>query len=151
MVYVDEGLASNGEVYFEQAAEHLKNVVDVFPRFADAQYWMGFCHFRMGNYPASVRYLERVVSLGEARLEVHELVAKSYEKLGDHGKSIERLLVAARAFPDSGGVHYNLGVLYHRVGNKEAAVRHIDRALTLEPGAPWAGFARQLQRQLKNL
>lgn len=128
MVFFDAG-------YYDQAVDYLKNFVVPFPDNMLGQYWMGVSYFRQKKYAEGIPYLEKACAL-QPKLDSWGMLAKSYEELGENGKSIQTYLRAMRQFPNSAEVHYNLGVLYHRVGEGKRALEHLERALQLSPDDP---------------
>ena len=89
-------------------------------------------YFRLKKYEEGIPYLEKACTL-QPSLDGWGMLAKSYEELGENGKSIETYLRALKQFPESVETHYNLGVLYHRIGDPDRALKHLERALQLSP------------------
>lgn len=71
--------------------------------------------------------LEKAPDHGRARNSLVFLL----EKEGRTAQAIEQGLISLRQFPDSPINHYNLGILYSKVGDVEAAVYHYRYAIGL--------------------
>lgn len=125
-LFVDAGLYDQALFYFRQFEK-------AFPDSQMGQhYWIGYCHYRLGDYAQSVAYLEKAVA-ARPTLEALGLLAKSYEVLGENTKAIEVYQRALKVQPSSVEAYYNLGVLYHRIGELEQASRYLQQALALRP------------------
>ena len=53
---------------------------------------------------------------------------------------LTRARIVEEARPDDAEVQYRLGVSLVRTGSSDMAIRHLERALELEPGSPGAHF-----------
>jgi tetratricopeptide (TPR) repeat protein len=56
-----------------------------------------------------------------------------YYLMEDYDKALENATVAAEGMPGSAEVHYHLGMIYFRRNLRTSAVRHLTRALQLDP------------------
>jgi protein O-mannosyl-transferase len=134
-----------GKVYmdggnYDQAVVHLKRASDRYPAHPEILVAIGSSYFSLRKYRDSIPYLQRVVQLSpNSSVKVWGMLAKSHEELGEHQVSIQTYEQALNRYPQSVEVHYNLGVLYHRIGERVRAIRHLERALTLAPDGPLAG------------
>jgi len=54
----------------------------------------------------------------------------------DFDKAVMYFSKAAQAYPSAPFVHYNLGLVYQRMGNDQEAVKHYNKALGLDPKYP---------------
>jgi protein O-mannosyl-transferase len=125
MVFVDGG-------YEDEAVRLLREAIARFPRYPEIYVWLGAYYFNQGKYGEALPYLEPAAELAP-RMETFGMLARCFEETGHHVKSIEIYSKALRMFPNSVEVHYNLGVLHHRVGDLDKAVYHLRRALQLDP------------------
>ncbi len=66
-------------------------------------------------------------------------------------QAIEALQSAVDADAGDPGFHYHLGLALAKLGNKEAAVEHFTRALTLKPDFSDAADATEQLRRLRAL
>ena len=151
MVFVEAG-------YHSHAPHYLKNFLQAYPDYRNlpfsrvswiqAQYWMGVSYFRQKKYAESIPHLEKFCQL-EPQLDTWGMLAKSYEELGENRKGIATYLKVLAQFPDSVETHYNLAVLYHRVGEFPRAVEHLERALHLSPEGPLVSEIRTMLEAIR--
>ena len=129
--------------YHEQALYYLHKLLKIYPDEPKGLYYKGLCYFKLGQFRKAVSPLEQSCRFRPSP-ECWSLLAKSYEELNDTRKAIEIYLRAAQQMPGSSEVHHNLGVLYHRVGERELALRHLKRALRLSPNGALAPGIRSM-------
>jgi protein O-mannosyl-transferase len=125
MVFVDGG-------YEQEALRLLREAIARFPRYPETYVWLGAFYFNQGRYAEALPYLEPAAALAP-RMETLGMLARCHEETGNHAKSIEAYSAALSLFPNSVEIHYNLGVLYHRLGDLDKAVYYLRRALQLDP------------------
>jgi protein O-mannosyl-transferase len=140
LVYFELGKVYMDGGKYDQAIVHLKKAAEGFPTRPDILFAIASSHFNLRQYRDSIPYLQRVVQQSpRSSVNVWGMLAKSHEELGDHRAAIETYEQALNRYPQSVEVHYNLGVLYHRIGEPVRAIRHLERALALAPNGPLAG------------
>ena len=135
LIWFNLGMVFKDAGHHDRAIHYLKNAVEDSPNYFEAQYWMGFCHFQEKRYLEGISYLEEAVRL-KPELDAWELLAQSYERLGENRQAIQIYLRAQQQFPRSVEIHYNLGLLYHRIGDRERCKRFLESALRLDPNSP---------------
>lgn len=135
---------------YETALQHFCVATDAFPNHPGGHYWKGYCYFELGEYQKAVPHLQKA-SRREPTMENLGLLARSHENLGDFGGAIEVYRKAATEFPEAVEPHYNLGVLFHRVGDDARSREHLKQALQLAPEGPLAPNIRQMLQVLLHL
>lgn len=77
----------------------------------------------------------------------------AHMRLGEHDRAKEALERRHRAAPDAYASHANLGTLYTFTGELDAALKHVDRAMKIEPKAHFGreGYHRKLVVFLKEV
>ncbi len=66
------------------------------------------------------------------------MLARSYEEVGNNDQAIQTYQRTLVQFPHLVEAHYNLGILYHRVGEPDEAAQYLRHALRLAPEGPLA-------------
>lgn len=80
------------------------------------------------------RYYGRsVYDFGERSLA---LVARRLQAAGRHAEGRRILELNVEQFPNSAGMHYELGLAYEQGGDRERAIASYRRALAIQPGLP---------------
>ncbi len=142
-VFMDAG-------YYDQATFYIRQAEAAFPKRADLLYSLGFCYFNLRQYARSIGYLEQSVrAQAKPSVELWGMLAKSYEEIGENYSAIQVYERALTQYPQSVEIHYNLGVLHHRIGDLDQAVRHLELALQLDPKGPLAGNIERMLDVMK--
>ncbi|RPJ59671.1 MAG: tetratricopeptide repeat protein [Acidobacteria bacterium] len=129
--------------YYDQAIYYLRNAEAAFPRHPGILYALGLCYFNLRQWRDSIPYLEKAIQ-ADPSIESWAMLAKCYEELGENYSAIQVYERALSQYPNSVEIHYNLGVLYHRIGDPDRAVRHLEHALQLAPKGPLAGNIQKM-------
>lgn len=129
--------------HYDQAVFYLSQFLKAYPENSLGNYWMGYCYFEMEDYEKAVPHFEKAVSV-QPEMRSWEKLAQSFERLGRDGKAIEVYLRALRYAPGSIEVRYNLGVLYHRVGQSNQALRYFHELLRMSPDGPYSPRVREM-------
>ncbi len=135
-VFIDAGL-------HDQALYYLNRLLKFYPSYPPGRYSAALCYFELGQFRKAIPHLEEACRI-KPSADYWSLLAKSHEALNENRKAIGIYLRAARQMPGSAEVHHNLGVLYHRVGERELALRHLKQTLRLSPNGALAPGIRSM-------
>ncbi len=69
------------------------------------------------------------------RIELYDDLAVAYDKLGEHEKAIETILAKEKLKPGLYETYANLGTFYIHNGQLEEGLKHIDKAIEINPDA----------------
>jgi Flp pilus assembly protein TadD len=116
LLYRKQGKAEEAMRTFTQAAE--KGV-------PDAHLLLGLLHKESGDYEAAEREYREAETANPANGQVLLELGKLLLVRGNLKEAQTRLEKALAAMPDAAGVHYQLGLLYGRLGEKEKAQQHL--------------------------
>jgi Flp pilus assembly protein TadD len=97
-----------------------------------------------GDYSISC-WFERARRMNSADAMVPLIHGIHLYHLKQYDAAEREMLQAERLAPESAEVHYNLGLLYVRLGNYPAAQQHADKAYA--QGFPLPGLREQLARR----
>lgn len=108
------------------------------PESARARFWVGACHYHLGNIMEARKQLERVLADGKTPLPdrpaaVHEYLARCFIS-ADTKRSISLGEEGVLRDPHDPRVRLILGNAYLRMKQQEDALRHYDEAWNLEGG-----------------
>jgi Flp pilus assembly protein TadD len=116
LLYRKQGKAQEAMQTFTQAAA--KGV-------PDARLLLGLLHKENGDYEAAEREFREAESANPGNGQVLLELGKLLLVRGSLKEAQTRLEKALTAMPDAPGVHYQLGLLYGRLGEKEKAQQHL--------------------------
>lgn len=92
-----------------------------------------------GSLAQAVRDLGMLLEMDPKNKDARFLRAVAYQKRGQHEKAIDDYNLLIKYYPDHHKAHYNLAMIYaFKTYDKETALKHFDRFLTLEPKHPKA-------------
>jgi tetratricopeptide (TPR) repeat protein len=136
--FINIGLANIEWEKYSDARQPLEQALKLSPENGRALYYLGLVERRSGNANSEVADLEQVVAqYPEARDPRRELGISYYQqhRYEDAKQQFEAL---QRIDPDDLAAHYNLAVIYRRLGMKEKASQQSALFATkqVDPGAP---------------
>jgi Flp pilus assembly protein TadD len=119
LLYRKQGKAQEAMQTFTQAVE--KGV-------PDAHLLLGILHKENGDYEAAEREFREAENANPGNGQVLLELGKLLLVRGNLKEAQTRLERALAAMPDKAGVHYQLGLLYGRLGETEKAQQHLRRS-----------------------
>jgi len=137
-IWFEEGKVFMDAGYYDQAIHYLDKALAAYPNNPEILYAIGVCYFNLRQYQNSIPYVEKAVQMRPS-IELWATLAKCFEETGENYLAIQVYERALSQYPQSVEIHYNLGVLYHRIGDPDKAVRHLEQALQIAPKGPLAG------------
>jgi len=136
--YVNIGLTEIVWEKYESARRAIRRALTLDPESARALYYDGLLQRRAGNTEREISDFKRVVELfPQSRDARRELGITYYQQKMEH-EALEQFEALQRIDPDDLAAHYNLSILYRRMGRKEDAAREQDGFVDkkTDPGAP---------------
>jgi len=136
--YTNVGLTLIVWEKYESARKAINKALSIDPNSARATYYDGLLQRRAGNSEREIADFRKVVEMfPESRDGRRELGITYYQKNDNHA-ALEQFEALQRIDPDDLTAHYNLSILYRRMGKpKEAADQQamfVDKKV--DPGAP---------------
>jgi Flp pilus assembly protein TadD len=161
----------------QEAVAQLEKAVELDPKKPDLRLQLTLAYERAGNTPKLVEQLralrrlepkepEHAYRLGKAYIDlaawstrkmmeadpasprVFQLLGENFLVQGNLALAERNLSRAAELGPDVPGVHWSLAQVYVRKGDKQAALRELDRELAAVPGSLMAlRLKQQLEKQ----
>ena len=130
------GAALLREERLEDAEEHLREALRMFPEYgeADSPYWfLAQIHRERGELDRAAAALARLNELSESNYRALLQQAEILEQLGRPEESAAALNKAVLIWPYEMELHQRLAALNARVGNHEEAVRERAAVVALDP------------------
>jgi tetratricopeptide (TPR) repeat protein len=116
---------------FDKAIPELKRIFSMDPSQPDANYLMGNILVNQHQYSEAMPYLEIALKGSTSKKPlVHALISRVYASQGRTKNAISELLQALGADQD-GSLHYQLSMLYRKVGDQEAAAAALEQSRAL--------------------
>ncbi|MCS7185510.1 MAG: DUF1028 domain-containing protein, partial [Armatimonadota bacterium] len=91
-----------------------------------------YIDLRVDDHPEPVKELRRILNIKLAWARLFE--AAGWRQKGNLKKAAEILHAAIQRFPDQAVLHYDLACYLALMGQKEKALRALERAIQLDPG-----------------
>jgi len=138
-----DGHINKGLLYIEwekysEARPSLEKALELSPNNARALYYLALVERREGHFDEELADLQRVViQFPQARDPRRELGIAYYQR-HSYQEAVEQFEALQKIDPDDLAAHYNLAVLYRRMGMKEKAAAQAALFATkqVDPGAP---------------
>jgi hypothetical protein len=136
--YTNIGLTEILWEKYASARTAIRKALTMDPNNARALYYDGLLQRRAGNTPQEIADFRRVVEMyPESRDARRELGITYYQQHNEHA-ALEQFEALQKIDPDDLVAHYNLSILYRRMGMADKAAREqsafIDKKV--DPGAP---------------
>lgn len=132
-----------GQTYIEwekyaEARPNLEQALELSPNNARALYYLALVERREGHYDEEVADLQRVVTQYPQARDPRRELGIAYYQRHSYDEAIEQFEALQKIDPDDLAAHYNLAVLYRRVGKKDKAAEQAAAFATkqVDPGAP---------------
>jgi tetratricopeptide (TPR) repeat protein len=138
-----DGQINMGLLYIEwekysEARPSLEKALELSPNNARALYYLALVERREGHFDEELADLQRVViQFPQARDPRRELGIAYYQR-HSYQEAVEQFEALQKIDPDDLAAHYNLAVLYRRLGMKDKAAAQAAMFATkqVDPGAP---------------
>ena len=77
---------------FGKAIQNFSIILDQFPKDVNAEFYLGYCHYELGNYTKAIPFFEQAVNNGFDFFEedAQWFIANSYENLGNKKEANKR-------------------------------------------------------------
>jgi len=122
--------------YCDRAIAAFDKAIAAFPGFGEAVTGKAHALRLRGKHEAAVEIAKWVAA--QAAFEAKKLILEARQQIaaGDMDAAQLSFVQAAAIEPDNARVHAEAGMFYLRLKNKAEAIRSLQRAYELEPGAP---------------
>ena len=136
--YINVGLTNIVWEKFESARKSIRKALALDPKSARALYYDGLLQRRAGNTERELANFSTVVEMFPQSRDVRRELGIFYYRQHDYDAALEQFEALQKIDPDDLAAHYNLSILYRRMGRpKEAAEQQAMFAdKKVDPGAP---------------
>jgi tetratricopeptide (TPR) repeat protein len=127
---------------YDSARKAIGKALSLDPNSARAHYYDGLLQRRAGNSAREIADFRKVVEMFPESRDARRELGITYYQQNQNTAALEQFEALQRIDPDDLAAHYNLSILYRRMGKmKEAAEQQamfIDKKV--DPGAPTYGL-----------
>ena len=136
--YTNVGLTEIVWEKFESARKAINRALSIDPSSARAIYYDGLLERRAGNTANEIADFSKVVEMFPESRDARRELGISYYQNNDNSRALEQFQALQKIDPDDLAAHYNLSILYRRMGKPEEAreqqAMFMDKKV--DPGAP---------------
>ena len=143
------GNAYYGDKAYDQAIAAWSRAVELDHQYSKVYYNIGNAHFNMNQWARALDSYERAVAYDPENSDLHFNIAQVYIKQGDAERAIPALRRSLEYKQDP-GMYYQLGALYHKLGQAREARLSFGRLLQLAPQHPKAAVVREALESMAN-
>ena len=145
---------------FDVAMEEYQAIVDKFPYFPEAQFYMGLTKFRQKDIEGAAYYFSEALKIypehQKARKGLNNVTKqllnngnKAYKR-GDLEKASDYYLKAVQFDQEFYLAFYQLGVLEKKMGNSDKAIAYFNKAIKIKPDFHKAWFTLGTSYEVDN-
>jgi hypothetical protein len=136
--YTNVGLTEIVWEKYDSARMAIKRALALDPGNARALYYDGLLQRRAGNTKQEIADFRKVVEMFPESRDARRELGITYYQQNDNPAALEQFEALQKIDPDDLTAHYNLSILYRRMGKKEEAAEQqamfVDKKV--DPGAP---------------
>ena len=121
---------------FGNARKNIDFVLSRNKKSASAHRQLGFIHWLNKEYKKAIAEYQEAAAIDPTMHVVYNNMAAAYEELGDLGNAMKCATQAIKINPNYASAHFELGLVYRKMGKLKDAVSQFGKAVEL---APYAG------------
>ena len=114
----------------DAAAEHYRTSVELLQQANERFSWpyQGLARLTLKTDPQEARaWAQKAVAVEPTLFEAHALLARAHDGNGEFGLAVDAASEAVRLNPNHAASHYLLFTVHRKLGNSDAARRHMSR------------------------
>ena len=136
--YTNVGLTEIVWEKYDSARTAIRKALTLDPHNARALYYDGLLQRRAGNTQQEIADFRRVVEMFPQSRDARRELGISYYQQKDEHAALEQFEALQQIDPDDLAAHYNLSILYRRMGQPERAAEEQEKFVDkkVDPGAP---------------
>lgn len=117
-----------------ERSERERELIDSFSKRRDeAQYQSALQSWEAGDRNGCRELIEKLLERNPKHKEARQLLADLYLEAGSPEEAKKLLAQLLAEFPNDAQIHHSLGMLHESMSDDEAALRHLNRAVELDP------------------
>jgi tetratricopeptide (TPR) repeat protein len=132
-VYFEEGLSQVQRENYHGAVNCFRSAIEYDPELAEAQFNLGACYDRLGQFAQARPYYQRALELDQANARLHHLYGMALMRQGLTDEGIAALEQAVYLAPRDIDCLYNLAVGYVAVTQYAMAAASFEQVTSVVP------------------
>jgi len=130
--------------------KHLKKVIEINPKHADALNYLGYSYAEKGiNLEDAHSLINRALDLKPDSGYIIDSLGWVFYKLGKYDEALKNLLRASEIVKDDPVILEHVGDVYNSVGQKENAKKYWEKAIELNEKEE--GLKERVEKKIQNL
>jgi len=122
------------DILFEVSPQTPEKLVEDFSRRRDnAQYLAALQNWESGDPRGCKELVDKLLARNSKHKEARQLLADLHLEQGDYQAAKAVLDQLLTDFPNDAHIHHSLGLLFETMNDVDASLRHLHRAVELEP------------------
>lgn len=117
---------------FQEAIELLDSAYTISGNY-DYLYEIAFVHYKRRDFKKVIGVIRSFINKAQPKEHYYQLLASSYDFIGQKDEALRVLKSGLQLLPNSGRIHYELGVTEYGRDNKSEAIAYWDKAIALDP------------------
>jgi tetratricopeptide (TPR) repeat protein len=141
---VARGVESHRQRKISDAVQAYREAAQLDPSFFEAHYNLGLAAYELKNWPLSLSAYETALSINPTSTNARFNFAVVLERAGYLLDAVDQLEKTINQHPDETRAHFSLArISAEQLNQPNAAIRHYQKVLELEPQHPQASAIRQ--------
>jgi len=136
--YTNVGLTEIVWEKYDSARTAIRKALSLDPGSARAAYYDGLLQRRAGNTEKEIAGFRKVVEMFPQLRDARRELGITYYQQNNNIAAVEQFEALPKIDPDDLTAHYNLSILYRRIGAAEQQSMFVD--MKVDPGAPTYGL-----------
>ncbi|MGA1825156.1 MAG: tetratricopeptide repeat protein, partial [bacterium] len=132
MNILNQGVNYLQSYYYDPAIDCFKKVIEANPANDAAHFHLGIAYLKKELFDQAEKAFKDVLAMNSSFMDVHNQLGLVYYLKGEYEKALEefKLALVCAEYPE---IHYDLSLVYDKLGQTENAVASIYEALKADP------------------
>ncbi len=133
---VDSAIIQMDKGKLENSKELLETVISKDPNHYAANYELAYLYTQIKQYDKSITILKKIESSNEVSDRYYQLLGTIYDFKNMEDVAIEKYKEGLTKFPNSGRLHVELGMMYHKSNDIMKALETYEKGILVDPMFP---------------
>ena len=129
----EEGIKLMEEGKLADASIKIREAKSLDPQNLDLKYVEAYLFYKKKQYPEAISNLEAFIKSGNANSNTYKLLGNCYELKGERLKAIETYRLGLKAFPNSGEMLMEMGLVEMFNKNYKIALEYFEKGIKTDP------------------
>ena len=133
---VDSAMVQMDKGNFAESKALLEYVIGKVPNHYAANYELAYLYTQAKQYDESIAILQKIGNSKDVTDRYFQLLGTIYDFKGMANAAIEKYKEGLKRFPNSGRLHVELGMMYHKSNDLMAALETYEEGILVDPMFP---------------